>query len=274
MSGLGPQEEPMDFRLDFHRYPAPMGPLSIALVPWDSLLFGFPVHEMRFADDSERSAGPVAEWLSGVDPSSACLVCAKVDQAAVSLAVALAAHGFYPVETVLELEGSVGGVSPEEGSSGSPAHLRPAVEADLPALRSIAGSAFWSDRFHLDPNLSDEAADRRYVGWVDEAWKAGEPLFAYMREDDGAVIGFYHIRPVSSDAADLMLMALDPSVIGLGLGTRLYRSGLGECARMGLTNATTRVSACNLASLNIFLRLGFTVRSARTALHRFEPACG
>jgi L-amino acid N-acyltransferase YncA len=262
----------MSFELDFRPFPDAGGPLSVALVPWDSEEFGFPVYELRFADDTDPPAAALAEWLSGLDRSAPSLVCTKVDQQAVPLLIALVANGFYPVETVLELEGVVADAGPVAGVAGAIAHLRPATEADLPAMRAIAGSAFWSDRFHLDPNLSDEAADRRYVTWVERALAAGEPIFAYERESDGVVIGFYHIRPVSSETADLMLMALDPGVVGRGLGAGLYRAGLNECARMGCTTARTRVAACNLASLNIFLRLGFTVRGAKTALHRFSAA--
>lgn len=262
----------MAFELEFRPFPETGGPLSYALVPWDSELFGLPVYELRFLDEGADDAGVVARWLSGMDPEADALVCTKVDQRAVPLLESLAGDRFYPVETVLELEGALDEANYTPVARSLPVLLRPAVEADLPAMSAVAGSAFWSDRFHLDPNLSDAAADRRYVRWVESAMAAGESVFAYERTDSGAVIGFYHVRPASADTVDLMLMALDPTLTGLGLGTELYKSGMRECARMGFVTAQTRVAACNLASLNTFMRLGLSVRGVKTALHRYIPA--
>jgi L-amino acid N-acyltransferase YncA len=259
----------MSFELKLQTYPDSKGPIRFAPVPWDSDVFGIPVYEARFSAEEPCPADLVAAWLSSLDAGSPCLVCTKVDQQAVPLLEALAINRFYPVEAVLELEGSLAKANTITRAPRVPARLRPATAADLPAFTAIAASAFWSDRFHLDPNLSNDAADQRYVGWIERAFADGDPVFAFEREDGGAVVGFYHVRAVSDERVDLMLAAIDPSLTGLGLGAALYQSMMFECVRMGFKTAQTRIVARNLPVLNIFSRLNYSFSGATMALHRY-----
>jgi len=265
----------MAFELDFHSLGNPDSSVSVAFVPWDTELFGIPVHELRFDEEYARLGGIVAQWLSDLDRRQGCLVCAKVDEQAVPLLEILANDGFYPVSTVLELESVLAKAIGVTLAPTVPAHLRRAVMADLPAIGTIASSAFWSDRFHLDPNLSSEKASLRYVTWVESAFVAEEPVFVFERDDTGDVVGFYHVRPLSEDKVDLTLGAIDPSLTGRGLGTALFHSTMLACMDLGFEIAQTRIAARNLAVLNVFSRLQWSFCGTKTALHWYEaPADG
>jgi len=259
------------FELDFRSFPDADGCIAYALVPWDSEEFGFPVYELRIAEPSSFTTDVVRSWLHQLDSAGGCLVSAKVDQQSVSTIRSLASNGFYPVETVLEVEGELPTIGAVAITSAIPVRLRRATEADMDAMTSIAARAFWSDRFHLDPNLPSNAADERYVRWIRRAFQDQELLYAYERTDERAVIGFYHVRVVSRGRVDLMLAAVDPALSGRGLGSALYLSMMRECVGLGFTEARTRIVARNLPVLNIFSRLRFRFVGATTTLHWCSP---
>ena len=256
------------FVLDFQPLPGAVNAASLAVVPWDSEILSIRVYELQIEDGAPTStAGAIGEWLDQLQHGSPCLVHTAVDQRDVSVLEMLASSGFYPVETALALEMDLASVRTPAAVGRAPVQLRRATDPDLDRLCRIAATGFWADRFHLDPNLSDDAANRRYVRWLQRAYEDGETLFTYERADTGRVIGFYLVRPVTEALADLTLVALDPAEVGRGLGSVLYRLVLDECAAMGFLRAQTRTVAHNLPALNILTALGFAVTSARIGMH-------
>ena len=260
------------FELDFRPLDCSDGAAQAAFVPWDSEAIGASVWELRLSDSTARTTVAIHDWLLGLDRSADCLVGAKVDQEHVSFLAALAHNGFYPVETTLRIEGDLARVSSIDTAPPIPLRLRTATQADMGAVSRIAGSAFWADRFHLDPNVPNSAADMRYVTWVGRAFDDGEQLFVYERTDVGQVVGFYLVRPVTDSLVDLTLVAIDPTLAGLRIGSALYRTVMRECARMGFSRARTTIVARNLPALNIYSRLGFSFNEVLTSMHWFAPA--
>lgn len=258
------------FSMDFQPLPGAVEMATYARVPWDSESFGFPVYELSVDETAAPDAVAIARGLASLDDGDASLVCTKVDQQAVPLLCALAQNGFYPVETVLEVEGELAYAATLPRQAKIPVRLRPAQVADLPEMIRIASAAFWSDRFHLDPNLSNDAADERYARWVERAFDSDDLLFAYERTDESAIIGFYQVRKVADHMVDLTLAAVDPTLTGLGLGSVLYRTVMAECVAMGYTTAQSRIVARNLPVLNIFSAMRFAFQGAQTSLHRFR----
>jgi RimJ/RimL family protein N-acetyltransferase len=256
------------FVLDFQPLPGATNAARYAAVPWDSEILGIRVYELQLGGDVPASAeGTIRDWLEELRRGDACLVHAAVDQTHVSALELLAANGFYPVESALALEMGLASVrSPAPGGHPN-VRLRPTAGPDVDRLCRIAATAFWADRFHLDPHVSDDAANRRYFRWLQRAYEEGETLFTYERTDTGEAIGFYLVRPVTDALVDLTLVALDPTETGRGLGSVLYRLVLDECAAMGFLRAQTRTVAHNLPALNILTALGFAVTSARIGMH-------
>jgi len=258
------------FSLDFHPLSTEVDGITCALVPWDSEAFGLPVYELRIDETATLSARDVSLGLSSLDDKRGSLVCTKVDQLSVPLLCTLAETGFYSVETVIEIQGELAYGARLPRTAKIPVRLRIADEADMPEMVRIASTAFWSDRFHLDPNLSNAAADTRYARWVERAFSSNDLLFAYERTDESAIIGFYHVRKVDEACVDLVLAGIDPSLKGLGLGAVLYQLAVADCLHRGFHFAQTRVVARNLAVLNIFAAMRFSFRGALTSLHRFS----
>jgi GNAT superfamily N-acetyltransferase len=227
------------------------------------------VYELRV---DEADAGTVQEhlrsWLASLGTERRNLVYVKIPTRAVAMGQVLTAHGFYPVETTLEIALSLPRMTPITTRKRPGIALRPAVADDLPKIMTIAQGAFWADRLHQDPNLPAEKADQRFTQWVKRGFDDGEMVFAYEDQKAGQLIGFYHVRATGPTTVDLSLAAVDRPFQQLGLGALMYQAVLEECRSRGYQVATTHISINNLDVLNLFVRLGSDVRGAVLTLHR------
>ncbi len=261
----------MPFDLTFQAFPAPDGPLRYALVPWDSDLYGFPFYDLK-AGEAEPAALALhlPAWLAGLPSARACLVCAKLAPGDVPRAQALAANGFYPVETLVDFHLRLARLATVIRRPQAGERLRMAAPADEPRVAEIAVGAFAADRFHLDPNLPPGKADERFRRWVGRSFAAREPIFVLEDLREKQVLGFVQCRDTSPGLMDVTLGAVDRAIQKTGAGVLMYQLLFVELIARGYREAVTRVSLHNLGGIKLTLRLGFTVRSAVTTLHWFR----
>jgi L-amino acid N-acyltransferase YncA len=261
----------MKFQVRFENFPSPDGLLRHGLLPWDTETFGFPVHEIQIPDDAlaalDQHLPQLCNCLSRTRP--ALLVC-KVPLAAVAKpGRSLSRHGFYVVETLIEVHMALAQVKPFAPRLTQDLSLRQARPEDLPALVRMAQHAFRKDRFHADPNLSQASADRRFEAWVRRGLQAQDPVFIVEARGSSGALGFFHVREATGaqKTVDLSLAAVDPSYQKTGLGVLLYQMVLLECGTKGFEFAESRVSVANGDVLNLFTRLGFSLRNPVVTFH-------
>jgi ribosomal protein S18 acetylase RimI-like enzyme len=253
----------MGFALDFRPYPGMAGVLTEAEVPWDTDLYGLPVVELRCVAPAAEVARALPPWRALRRPAFVQTRVAPDDLATVE---ALCANGFYPAETTLDLSLPLRRLTPLEARAADRPRLRRAGAGDVAALAAIARETFRADRFHLDPHLPSERTDARYAGWVERGFAAGDRLYAYEAAS-GEAVGFYLVRGEPGAEVDLSLAGVTARHRGTGLGAMMYSDMLVLCRDEGFRTAVTRVTATNLDVLNLFTRLGFTIRAARLTLH-------
>lgn len=258
--------------MDYRPYPDQDSPLRAAHIPWDSELFGFPCWDVRPGGEaSAMLATALAEFVAKRKSEGECLLVTKAPTREVAMGRLLTGCGFYPVETLLEIEMPLARLAPLTAMARG-AVLRLATAEDGEAILEIAGTAFHDDRFHLDPSLPPEKADERYRGWVERGFASGEPVFVYEDTRRGKILGFYHIRNLPNEVVDLSLAAVHPSCQGSGVGALMYPAVLEECRRLGCRTAVTRIAINNLPVANLFFRLGFTIREAMLTFHlHYQP---
>ena len=255
------------FTLTFSPVPDADSPLRAAAAPWDSELFGFPCWELRLdGEPSPALADALARFVAARREAGECLLAAKIPTQQVASGRLLTAHGFYVVETLLDISLPLTRLQPIAARIGRREALRPATPDDLESIARIAGAAFRCDRFHLDPSLPVEKADLRYRSWVERGLRDGEPLFVYAGAA-GAIRGFFHLRELPEAGVDLALAAVHPSCQGTGIGALMYQAVLEECRRRGYRSASTRIAVNNLPVANLVFRLGFTIREAVYTYH-------
>ena len=262
----------MAFSLTFSPYPEADSPVAIAPVPWDSDFFGFPFHELKCADASpDRVARHLPAWLAEHRQQAPLLMVTRIPPAAIAMAQALTAVGFYPVETLLDMHFPLSRFKPIIDPPPKHLRLRRATPDDLPFVLRIATSTFSTDRFHLDPNLPSDKADRRYASWVENVFRGQEPTYILEDRRGPHVVGFTYIHDVGPKIFDMSLAGVDPEHLNSGAGVVLYQLMMVECRALGYKSGVSRISINNLNALKLSLRLGCTIRGATLVLHYFRP---
>lgn len=264
----------MSFALDFRAYPGTGGPLSYALVPWDAELFGMPFYEFRCAGSVEDVERSLPAWHGEIGKlGQPALVFTRIQPAEVRLGEVLSGFGFYPAETTLQISLPLRRFTPIHPGAAGRARLRPARADDLPAVVAIAEETFTRDRFHLDPHLPARLSDKRYARWVERGFRDGDSLFVYestaQPDADRDIIGFYLIRGEPGGEVDLSLAGVGSRYRRGGGGALMYEAMLEKCQEMGYRTASSAISTNNLDVVNLFMRLGFVVRSAHLTMHLF-----
>jgi len=125
-------------------------------------------------------------------------------------------------------------------------NLRPAVEADLPALAAVHQLAFhpgWNE---------EELAD---VG-------SGPGVFGLLAEADGAVLGMVLCRTVA-DEAEILTLAVDPAARRGGVGRALVAAAVGLAAQQGALDVFLEVAIDNHPALRLYDQAGFAQAGLR-----------
>lgn len=260
----------MAFALNYQPLDAAL-PVRVAQVPWDSEALGLDVWDVDAGTTEPTALSPVlANFVAGLTGPSLVVARAPIDD--VARHMALTACGFYPVEATLEPQVGLRFVTPVASRLPEGLVVRPGTVADLALLTPLAMSAFVSDRFHLDPNLDNAAADARYAGWLQRALQAGDTVWVLAEAATDRACGFFHVRPVDAKTIGLMLAAVDAPRRLVGAGPALYQQVLERCRDAGFRFARTKISLANPDALDIYAKLGFRLGPAQLTFHRFVQA--
>jgi ribosomal protein S18 acetylase RimI-like enzyme len=190
---------------------------------------------------------------------------AKCDVRDVTSARRLEDDGFRVVDVniTLEVAGSNAQRATIQGDIGIARH----DERD--AVLEIAESCFRFSRFHLDPQIPDEAANRVKRKWIEAYFDGtrGEELL--VAREDGRPRGFLAVLRVE-DAAVIDLVGVARDAQRRGLGAALVSS----FAKRHETAAILRVGTqtANTPSLRLYSRFGFAIERAAYVFHLHREA--
>jgi len=239
----------------------------VALVPWDSDLFGFPVAQFQpeakqlDITQAEEVVLALPAWLKS---NSICL-CSCVISADDRLWKSLLPRmGFRFVDLALRVA-----LNNLQSADLPPARtaLREAVPEDHDSIQEIAGQAFRHGRFHADPAFPRELADLRYRRWMANALAGTDPIQrVYVMGEPGRVTGFYHFT-VEEATSDLRLAAVAPEMQRTGLGFDLYLGLLHVLKSLGIRRVVSSISSANTAVMNLYSMLGFHFLQPEAAYH-------
>lgn len=134
-------------------------------------------------------------------------------------------------------------------------------------VEEIAESTFRGLRFNIDPNIGDDAADRRYHRWLINAYERGEELLILRHR--GRAAGFSVLRRIDKDNAVFVLTGVHPDYKGSGVGLMLNASTVAYCQDTGIKHIDGGISADNTAILNVNARVGFSFRDTSIVMHYY-----
>ncbi|MFZ0961349.1 MAG: GNAT family N-acetyltransferase [Terriglobia bacterium] len=255
------------YQLDYEDLSPDSAMGSVAVVPWDSTIFGFPVASFRpgpgdFAPDQvDIFRSRFAAWMQAKNIS----LCSSTLTPTQSFwRQVLPQVGFEFVDLSLQAALSL------FSAKLPPARfqLRLALPEDHAAIEAIAAESFSHGRYHADPHFPKHLANRRYSQWVRNTLSNPSEIDRmYVLEEGGRVAGFYHVT-IEHDVSDLRLAAVAPELKGTGLGVELYAGTLHELRRQNVRRVVTSISALNYNVVNLFSMLGFRFSSPEIIYHR------
>jgi ribosomal protein S18 acetylase RimI-like enzyme len=208
-------------------------------------------------DSSERGPRGLRELLAGI-PESRAFVFARLSCAQTDESILLQDAGFRIVDVNLTLVKKISKRFP------TGFEIREAVPEDEEAVAGIAGSAYRFSRFHLDPAFEKTKADTLKRAWVQNFFrgKRGDKLLVALRE--GRPAGFLlALKKPESCVIDLIAVSEDSQ--RSGIGSALIAAC--ESAFEGADEISAGTQAANIASMRLYERLGFRLRSSQFILH-------
>ena len=249
----------------------PPGWGRIALLPWDTETFGFGVADYEI-DTPERER---------LDPSSICAALetwvrahdVKLVGTLVPASDSAALHffdqiGFRHIETTLTVQ--FNDIQNARYDAPREIPLAPAREPDLEDVLRISRDAFHHGRYHADARVPRDLADQRYQDWVRRTLLPRNSQILLAARRDAEVCGF-SIVEIEGDQGYLHLYAVDPSRTGAGIGAGILAATLRYVQERGAGSMRSKISAANVASINIMARLGARFLDPRVLLHWHAP---
>lgn len=142
--------------------------------------------------------------------------------------------------------------------------IRPAVEADVPALRALAARSHADSRFYADGRFARERCDELYATWIEKSVR-GWADAVFTSGPAGAPLGYLscHVRETH---LEIGLVAVAEAARGRGLGRALVGAALRRAADQGL-GVRVVTQGRNQAAGALYAASGFELLRMQTWLH-------
>ncbi|WP_119168013.1 GNAT family N-acetyltransferase [Algihabitans albus] len=193
-------------------------------------------------------------------PRGRCFVSAKVPVAPLDASLALQGLGFRVVDTALTFEAT--GMTATDDR-----RVRVAQPEDRQAVGAIAAGNFSSSRFHLDPSISNAAADRIKAAWAENYFTGRRGDLMLVAQDKGEVVGFLQALRSENDLLVIDLIAVAQTATRQGLACAMIGKLAAEEAGRQALRLRVGTQAANLPSCRLYESLGFRLAEAKTVLH-------
>ena len=229
------------------------------------------VDAFRVDADDDVDVARLAAALPAGRPS---FCYAKIDALDIAAARALGTAGFYLVEAHITFDAEPACVARACGAADG-RRIEPVDATSVHEVLRIAENCFRYNRFHLDPAVPRETANRIKREWIQSYVDGvrGDRLFVTFEGAEPA--GF--LAALVSDTGGERLATIDL----VGVAAERQRRGVGRAlvgafARHYADYGRLRVGtqAANLPSMQMYERLGFTIWRTGYVMHRHAGAAG
>ncbi|MDD5389277.1 MAG: GNAT family N-acetyltransferase [Gallionellaceae bacterium] len=247
------------------RIDTPSLSLAWSETPWDTAITRYPVWQIIHLEVRGRLAYEGMKDFENIrDQSGVGLVSCRLPHTHLGESMFLEEHGFRFIEMLYQPElALVPGASVAGDATLS---IRRALDVDLPAVVDVAGQAFVSERFHLDPRLGSELGNERYRNWVRNSFfHPDQRLYALC--DGNRLVAFFVTEMQADGVCYWHLNAVAPEAQGLGYGRRAWQAMIRQAADAGAKRVRTSIVAGNERVLNLYARLGFRFPAPLMTFH-------
>jgi RimJ/RimL family protein N-acetyltransferase len=254
--------------LDVHRIETPALHLEFSLVPWDTEILGAPVGQITeiVCADQQSGALDFGRFEHWRDELHARLVSCRLMHDRISESMLLERRGFRFIEMIYRPQLTT---VREATFDQDDLEITPATGGDMTIIEEIAGSAFKTDRFHLDPRIDHDFADRRYRRWVRTSLQHQSQRLLKVSKA-GRVVAFFIVEPFPDGRCYWHLTAIAPAAQGKGLGKRIWRAMIMRHKGEGVDRIETTISAHNVAAMNLYAGLGYRFQPPAMTFHWYR----
>jgi len=169
--------------------------------------------------------------------------------------------GFHLIDTNVVFEKAI---DPSRGSSDGCA-VRWAVDRDGPSVVALAGRSFEVSRFHMDPEVPRETADRIKAAWAESYFAGGRGERMAVADVDGTVVGFLLLLDDGTGPLVIDLVATDPGHRRSGVARALVAFAESSSGRPGRIRVGTQLA--NAPSIGFYQDAGFRLVDSRYVFH-------
>lgn len=175
--------------------------------------------------------------------------------------------GFRVIDCNLTLERMVEQGSMPTVNLNLPATVRVASASDEFGVRSLARKAFEQNRFHRDPFIPNDLAAQIKEAWVGSFFKGTRGDWMVVAEDSDGIGGFLQLLRAEDGALVIDLVAVASRCRRQGLAQTMTAYAYENCLKEWV-NMRVGTQLGNSASLQLYQRMGFSLRRAAYLLHR------
>lgn len=208
--------------------------------PWDTRAFNIDCYEVLGLDDLEELKKTIGLFTLRLNPL---ISAAQIQE-----------FGFRYVDTLLVP------VCDQKAFVAYPSsEVSIAKNVSFTEVSAIASNAFIYGCYHRDGSIPLELAEKRYKNWLSDLYSAGKVIGVEYQGRLAAFIGI--------EGSKLVLHAVHSELRGRGLAKFLWTPVCEELFSKGFSEIESSISAANLAIVNLYARLGFTMKSAQDIYH-------
>jgi len=228
---------------------------------WLGGIFGCDVFKAGFAKDEVLEAKDV--FSESVLPSRA-FYYAKVPVTSVAQVGALTKAGFRVIDVNVTFEREPA----QSVESDSTIIVRGVLPKDEAAILDIAESAFVYSRFHLDPFVSKELADKIKREWIANYVRGQRGERLLMAEVDGKPAGFLalFVTGEKEKIGVIDLIAVAKNMQGRGVGMRLVQYHINDAVQK-YARLMVGTQIANIPSMRLYQTCGYEISNSTYVLH-------
>ncbi|MBV5311106.1 GNAT family N-acetyltransferase, partial [Chromatium okenii] len=181
---------------------------------WDTVIFGYPVIQITQISAQTSNANHDFNIFNNDRNSLGCgLVSCRLYHEQLRESMLLEANDFRFIEMVYHPELDclpVKAFTPDLSLK-----IDTANAADLPTVLEIAGNAFRSERFCVDPRIDSALSDQRYCNWINNSLSHATQRL-YVIRDQLRIVAFFITELQTNGTCYWHLTAVAPDVQGQG----------------------------------------------------------
>ena len=170
-------------------------------------------------------------------------------------------HGFHLADTQVSFEKAI--TSSRQPKDRMP--IRFAIPRDERQIMELARRNFTYSRFHMDPNISHDAANEIKAKWVQNFFlgKRGDKMVVALM--DGRIVGFIQLLWTADQPLIIDLIATDRDYQRRGIAKKMIAFAESNCSGIRRIRVGTQLS--NLPSIGLYEGLGFKIFETRHVFH-------